>query len=128
MATLTPLQRRIATRFSRLVHDLSGEAIATEIGIASQQTFDDIRFAQLLIQLHLKHVEMRKALITSFRAGLYSPTAALTRPLLEGSSKLCWVVVPGGAAERRARLLRTTPARAAATGIIVFEPALMAAS
>jgi hypothetical protein len=103
---LTPLQRRIATRFSLLVYDLSGETVATEIGVASQQTFDDLRFAQLLIQLHLKHVEMSKALIASFRSGLYSPSAALTRPLLEGASKLCWAVVAEDRQERRARLLR----------------------
>jgi hypothetical protein len=103
---LTPIQRRVATRFSRLVHDLSGERVATQIGIASQEVFDDPRFAQLLIQLHLKHVEMSKALIASFRAGLFSPAAALTRPLLEGAVKLVWAAVPDAREERRARLLR----------------------
>lgn len=103
---LTPVQRRVATRFSRLVIDLSGEVIARRIGIAAQDHFDDLRFAQLLIQLHLKHVEMSKALVSSFRAGLFSPTAALTRPLLEGATKLCWAVVPDDPAQRRDRLLR----------------------
>jgi hypothetical protein len=66
---LNPVQRRVATRYSRLAHDLSGERIARELGIAAQERYGDPRFAQLLIQLHLKHVEMSKALIASFRSG-----------------------------------------------------------
>jgi hypothetical protein len=103
---LNPVQRRVATRFSRLVHDLSGERIATELGIAAQEVYGDLRFAQLLIQLHLKHVEMSKVVIASFRSSLFSPTAALTRPLLEGAVKLVWAAVPDATEERRKRLLR----------------------
>jgi len=103
---LNAAQRRVATRYSRLVHDLSGQRIARELGIAAQERYGDPRFAQLLIQLHLKHVEMSKALIASFRSGLFSPTAALTRPLLEGAVKLVWAAVPDDTEERRKRLLR----------------------
>ncbi|TML58627.1 MAG: hypothetical protein E6G22_13930, partial [Actinobacteria bacterium] len=99
-------QLRVATRFSRLVHGLSGQRIAAELGVAAQELYGDPRFAQLLIQLHLKHVEMSKALIASFRAGLFSPTAGLTRPLLEGAVKLAWAAVPEDIEERRKRLLR----------------------
>jgi len=103
---LNSTQRRVATQFSRLVHDLSGQRIAAELGIAAQEVYGDPRFAQLLIQLHLKHVEMSKALIASFRAGLFSPTAALSRPLLEGAAKLVWAAIPDQTVERRRRLLR----------------------
>lgn len=48
---------------------LAGERIATELAVAAQERFNDPRVAQLLIQLHLKHVEMSKALIYSFRQG-----------------------------------------------------------
>ncbi|MFL5963276.1 MAG: hypothetical protein ACJ757_10340 [Gaiellaceae bacterium] len=102
---LTPEQRRVATRFSRLVRDFSGEALAMEIGVAAQQAFGEPHFAQLLIQLQLKHVEMSKALIASFRAGLFAPAAGLTRPLLEGAAKLSWAAI-ARPEERRARLLR----------------------
>ena len=103
---LNPVQRRVATRFSRLVQDLSGERIARKLGIAAQEVYGDLRFAQLLIQLHLKHVEMSRSVIASFRLGLFSPTAALTRPLLEGAVKLVWAAVPDDTEERRQRLLR----------------------
>jgi hypothetical protein len=103
---LNTTQRRVTTQFSRLVHDVSGQRVATELGVAAQEVYGDPRFAQLLIQLHLKHVEMSKAMIASFRAGLFSPTAALTRPLLEGAAKLVWAAVPDETDERRNRLLR----------------------
>jgi hypothetical protein len=88
------------------VRDFSGQKIAYEFGVAAQDRYGDPRFAQLLIQLQLKHAEMSKALIASFRAGLFSPTAALTRPLLEGAVKLVWAAAPDDTAERRKRLLR----------------------
>jgi hypothetical protein len=103
---LTPIQRRVANRYARLVRDISGQAVVLQIGIAAQERYGDPRFAQLLIQLHAKHVEMSKALIASFRAGMFSPTAALTRPLLEGAVKLAWAAVPDETEERRKRLLR----------------------
>ena len=44
---LNAAQRRVATRYSRLVHDLSGQRIARELGIAAQERYGDPRFAQL---------------------------------------------------------------------------------
>lgn len=104
--TLTPTQRRVATRYSRLVRDFSGQQLAIDFGVAAQEKYGDPRFAQLLIQLQSKHAEMSKALIASFRAGLFSPTAALTRPLLEGAAKLVWAAATDDTDERRKRLLR----------------------
>lgn len=103
---LSRVQRRVATRYSRLAYDFGGEEIASEFGIAAQQVFGDPRFGQLLIQLQLKHVELSKTLIDAFRDRRFSATAVLVRPLLEGAVKLLWAAVPASVDDRRKRLLR----------------------
>ena len=60
---LNAAQRRVATRYSRLVHDLSGQRIARELGIAAQERYAAmfLQGAQLAAQGRLGNLQAPRA-------------------------------------------------------------------
>lgn len=55
--------------------------------------------AQLLLQLHLKHVEMAGDMVSAYRRLHFTTAATLSRTLLEGGVTLLWAIAHGDDAE-----------------------------
>jgi hypothetical protein len=107
---LKKVDRDFAEAASKVVKRMGRRQHSSDLFEGARDRFDEREFrdgvAFLLLQMHLKHVEMAGDLIGCFRRMHNASAAALCRPLLEGGITVCWAFVGGTADEQFERLLR----------------------
>jgi hypothetical protein len=97
-------RREVATAMSRQAYRLGRQLPAIRDG--ADEWLGSARSAQFVWQFAAKQSEFGHLVVSGYRAGRYSPIAALVRTLFEDATLLAWCAVPDDSEQQAPRTLR----------------------